>query len=99
MREYFLDIPTILIAIIIYIYIIKLTIEEFLLKKQIILIVFIIEILGLIYDGVIILLGFSMSDSVLLFFNKLRFIFHGILVPLLITFSGYALNLKGMFFI
>ena len=54
MREYFLDIPTILIAIITYIYIIKLTIEEYLLKKEIILIAFIIEILGLIYDGVII---------------------------------------------
>ena len=98
MREYFLDIPTILIAAIIYIYIIKLSIDVFLLKKQLILILFIVQILGLIYDGIVILLGFSMSESVLMFFNKFRFIFHGLLVPLLIIFCGNALNLKGKFF-
>ena len=95
MREYFIDIPTIIIGIIIYIIIFILTILEYLIKKELILIFFLAEIIGLIYDGTIILLGFSMSDNVLLFFNKLRFILHGFLVPLLILFSGYALNLEG----
>ena len=98
MREYLLDIPTIIIAICIYIIISKLTISAFLLKKEIILILLLIEIIGLIYDGIIILLGFSMSDNVLRFFNRLRFIFHGLLVPLLVVFCGYALNLSEMKF-
>ena len=83
MREYLLDIPTITIGIIIYIIISKLTISKYLIKKEIILILFLFSIFGLIYDGVIILLGFSMSDNVLRFFNRLRFIFHGLLVPLI----------------
>ena len=98
MREYYLDIPTIVIAIIIYIYITKLSIEEYLVKKQIILILFIIQILGLIYDCFIILIGFSLPEYILLFFNKLRFIFHGLLVPLLILFTGNALQLEGGFY-
>ena len=98
MREYLLDIPTIIIGIIIYIIISKLTISEYLLKKEIILILLLIQIFGLLYDGVIILLGFSMSNNVLRFFNRLRFVFHGLLVPLLVVFCGYALNLKKMKF-
>ena len=98
MREYFLDIPSIIIGIIIYIIIFKLTISYYINNKDIILICFLIEIFGLIYDGGIILLGFLMSDSVLIFFNRLRFILHGILVPLLILFSGYAINATGIYF-
>ena len=98
MRDYYLDISSIIIGIIIYIIISKLTISHYLNNKDIIIIFFLIEIFGLIYDGAIILLGFLMSDSVLLFFNRLRFILHGILVPLLILFSGYALNATGKYF-
>ena len=98
MREYYLDIPSIIISIIIYIIIIKLSISYYLNNKDIILIFFLIEIFGLIYDGAIILLGFLMSDSVLFFFNRLRFILHGILVPLLILFSAYAINATGKYF-
>ena len=57
-----------------------------------------IQVFGLIYDGVIILLGFSMSNNVLRFFNRLRFVFHGLLVPLLVLFCTHALNLKKMKF-
>ena len=39
-----------------------------------------------------------MSEVILLFFNRLRFIFHGLLVPLLIIFSAYALNVIGKYF-
>lgn len=98
MREYFLDIPSIIIGIIIYNIISKLTISYYLNNKDIILIFFLIEIFGLIYDGAIILLGFLMSGGVLLFFNRLRFILHGILVPLLILFSAYALKSTGRAF-
>ena len=98
MREYFLDIPTIIIGIIIYIFISKLSISRYFETKEKILILFVVQIFGLIYDGLIILLGFSMSEGVLMFFNQLRFIFHGILVPLLILFSGYALDLKNISF-
>ena len=98
MREYYLDIPSIIIGIIIYIIISMLTISYYLNNKEIILIFFLIEIFGLIYDGAIILLGFLMSDTILIFFNRLRFILHGILVPLLILFSGYAINAKGKYF-
>jgi len=98
MREYFLDIPSIIIGIIIYSIISKLTISYYLNTKDIILIFFLIEIFGLIYDGAIILLGFLMSGGILLFFNRLRFILHGILVPLLILFSAYALKSTGRVF-
>ena len=98
MREYFLDIPSIIIGIIIYSIISKLTISYYLNTKDIILIFFLIEIFGLIYDGAIILLGFLMSGGILLFFNRLRFILHGILVPLLILFSAYALKSTGRAF-
>lgn len=98
MREYFLDIPSIIIGIIIYSIISKLTISYYLNNKDIILIFFLIEIFGLIYDGAIILLGFLMSGGILLFFNRLRFILHGILVPLLILFSAYALKSTGRVF-
>ena len=37
-----------------------------------------------------------MSDNVLRFFNRLRFIFHGF--PLINIFCGYALNLKEIKF-
>ena len=97
MREYYLDIPSIIIGIIIYIIISKLTISDYLNNKDIILIFFLIEIFGLIYDGAIILLGFLMPDSVLIFFNRLRFILHGVLVPLLILFTAYALKSKEMY--
>ena len=95
MREYFLDIPSFIIGLIIYIIISKLSISEYLIKKDLILIFFLVDIFGSIYDQIIILLGFSMSDSILLFFNRLRFILHGLFVPLLILYSGYALNLEG----
>ena len=39
-----------------------------------------------------------MSGGILLFFNRLRFILHGILVPLLILFSAYALKSTGRVF-
>ena len=92
MREYFLDIPTIIIGVIIYIIIAKLSLTKYLSSKEKILIFFIIEIFGLIYDGFIILIGFAFSEGVLIFFNQLRFILHGLLVPLLILFSAYALK-------
>ena len=47
MREYYLDIPSIIIELIIYIYITKLSIGQFLAKKEILLLFFIIQILGL----------------------------------------------------
>ena len=39
-----------------------------------------------------------MTENILLFFNKLRFIFHGLIVPILILFSAYALHLEECFF-
>ena len=39
-----------------------------------------------------------MSDNVLRFFNRLRFIFHGLLVPLINIFCGYALDIKEIKF-
>ena len=39
-----------------------------------------------------------MPNNLLLSFNKLRFILHGLLVPLLILFCGYALNASGKFY-
>ena len=98
MREYLLDLPSFIISLTIYIFISKLTIQKYFQTRDYILIIFLILELGLIYDIIIILLGFLMPNDLLLFFNKLRFILHGILVPSLILFCGYALNASGKFY-
>ena len=47
------------------------------------------------YDGIVLLIGFLLPESLLIFLNKFRFIFHGLLVPLLILFCGYKLDASG----
>ena len=64
------------------------------LKKKPIVICTVLVTLGLILDAVIIGLGAFLPDDVLRAISPVRFVAHGILIPLLFPIIGYALNLK-----
>ena len=64
------------------------------LKKRPIVICSVLVTFGLILDAVIIGLGAFLPESVLAAISPVRFIAHGILIPLLFPICGYALKLK-----
>ena len=50
---------------------------------------------GLLYDALILALGSFLQDGVLLLaMSRMRYVFHGALIPLIFAICGYALNLK-----
>ena len=98
MKEYLLDFKSLIISLIVYSYISKLTFSLWIKTKNHIIFIFLMLIFGLIYGIIIILLGSFINDNLLLLLNKFRFIFHGLFVPLLILFCGYALNLSGILY-
>ena len=51
--------------------------------------------LGLLFDAVAILLGSVLPAAVLAPVSRLRFIFHGVLVPLLLPLGAYAMGWTG----
>ena len=64
------------------------------LKKRPIVICSVLVTFGLILDAVIIGLGAFLPGSVLAAISPVRFVAHGILIPLLFPICGYALKLK-----
>ena len=48
---------------------------------------------GLFYDALIIALGWFLDDGARFFLSRLRFVFHGALIPLLFAICAYALDL------
>lgn len=50
--------------------------------------------LGLIYDALIIVLGSTLAPGALAALSQLRFVFHGLLVPLLLPIGAYAMDMK-----
>jgi hypothetical protein len=64
------------------------------LKKRPIVICSVLVTFGLILDAVIIGLGAFLPESVLAAISPVRFVAHGILIPLLFPICGYALKLK-----
>ncbi len=64
------------------------------LRKKPIVICTALVTLGLILDAVIIGLGAFLPNDVLKAISPVRFVAHGVLIPLLFPITGYALNLK-----
>lgn len=95
-RDFFeaICLPSIIICTVLYVVIFILSIREYLKIKRLVFILLLIQCVGFVYDGLIMLIGYSMSDSVLKGFNIVRYILHGILVPILIAFTGYALQFR-----
>ena len=95
-REFFesIALPSIIVCTILYVVIFILSIREYLKLKRLVFILLLIQCVGFVYDGLIMLIGYSMSDNVLKGFNIVRYILHGIMVPILIAFTGYALQFR-----
>ena len=68
--------------------------REYFKIKRLVFILLMIECIGFIYDGLIMLIGSKLSDSALKSTNIIRQILHGILIPILIPFTGYALQFR-----
>ena len=63
-------------------------------KKQMIALLSFLVTIGLIIDALLIGLGSVLSEGLLALLSPIRFIAHGLLIPLLFPVCGYALNLK-----
>lgn len=63
-------------------------------KKQMIALLSFLVTIGLIIDALIIGLGSALKGDLLAAISPVRFIAHGLLIPLLFPVCGYALNLK-----
>ncbi|MDO4414387.1 MAG: hypothetical protein Q4C20_04865, partial [Erysipelotrichaceae bacterium] len=63
-------------------------------KKQMIALLSFLVTIGLIIDALIIGLGSALNGDLLAAISPVRFIAHGLLIPLLFPVCGYALNLK-----
>ena len=85
---------SIIVCTVLYALIFVLSIREYLKLKRLVFILLMIECIGFIYDGIIMVSGKKMSDNILKGTNILRYILHGILVPTLIAFTGYALQFR-----
>ena len=79
---------------VLYAIIFILCIREYFKLKRLVFILLMIECLGFIYDGLIMLIGKKLSDNALKSTNVIRYVLHGILVPILIAFTGYALQFR-----
>ena len=95
-REFFETIAmgSIIACTVLYALIFALSIREYLKMKRLVFILLMIECLGFIYDGIIMLIGKELSEDTLKGTNIVRYILHGILVPILIIFTGYALQFR-----
>ena len=95
-RDFFESIAlgSIIVCLVLYVIILILSFREYFKLRRLVFILLIIECLGFIYDGLIMLIGTKMSNNVLKGTNIVRYILHGILVPILITFTGYALQFR-----
>ena len=85
---------SIIVCTVLYALIFVLSIREYLKMKRLVFILLMIECIGFIYDGIIMMAGKKMSKSTLKGTNIFRYILHGILVPCLIAFTGYALKFR-----
>ena len=95
-RDFFETIAfgSVIVCLILYILILALSIREYFKIKRLVFILLIMECIGFIYDGLILLIGTKLSDDALKGTNIVRYILHGILVPILIAFTGYALQFR-----
>ena len=95
-RDFFETIAfgSVIVCLILYILILALSIREYFKIKRLVFILLMIECIGFIYDGLIMLIGTKLSDDTLKGTNIVRYILHGILVPILIAFTGYALQFR-----
>ena len=85
---------SVIVCTILYSLVLGLSIWQYLKMKRLVFILLMIECVGFIYDGLIMLIGKKLSDSALKGTNIIRYILHGILVPTLIAFTGYALQFR-----
>ena len=85
---------SVIVSTVLYTLIFGLSIREYLKMKRLVFILLMIECIGFIYDSLIMLIGTKLSDSALKGTNIIRYILHGILVPLLIALTGYALQFR-----
>ena len=92
-REFFEKIAfgSVIVATVIYALIFGLSIREYFKMKRLVFILLMIECVGFIYDSIIMLIGKELSDDSLKGTNIVRYILHGILVQILLAFTGYAL--------
>jgi hypothetical protein len=88
-----ISLGTIIVSLVLYAIIFQLSLLEYLKLKRVEFILLLLDCLGFIYDGLILTLGALMSEGILYGTNFLRYILHAILVPILIVFTGYALEL------
>ena len=95
-REFFEKIAfgSVIVATVVYALIFGLSIREYFKMKRLVFILLMIECVGFIYDSIIMLIGKELSDDSLKGTNIVRYILHGILVPILIAFTGYALQFR-----
>ena len=95
-REFFQKIAfgSVIVATVIYALIFGLSIREYFKMKRLVFILLMIECVGFIYDSIIMLIGKELTDDSLKGTNIVRYILHGILVPILIAFTGYALQFR-----
>ena len=95
-REFFEKIAfgSVIVATVVYALIFGLSIREYFKMKRLVFILLMIECVGFIYDSIIMLIGKELSDDSLKGTNIVRYILHGILVPTLIAFTGYALQFR-----
>lgn len=95
-RDFFETIAfgSVIVCTILYVLIFALSIREYFKIKRLVFILLMIECIGFIYDGLIMLIGTKLSDDTLKGTNIVRYILHGILVPILISFTGYALQFR-----
>ena len=85
---------SIIASLVVYAIIFVLSVLEYLKLKRLVFILLLVDCVGFIYDGLILVLGRVMSDDALKGTNIVRYFLHGILVPILIAFTGYALRFR-----
>ena len=95
-RDFFEKIAfgSVITCTILYALVFGLSIREYFKMKRLVFILLMIECVGFIYDSLIMLIGKELSDDSLKGTNIIRYILHGILVPILIAFTGYALQFR-----
>ena len=79
---------------VLYAIIFILCIREYFKIRRLVFILLMIECVGLLYDSLIMLIGKNLSDNALKITNIFRYVLHAILVPILIAFTGYALQFR-----
>ena len=95
-RDFFEKIAfgSLIASAVLYALIFVLSLREYFKMKRLVFILLMIECIGFIYDSLIMLIGKELSEESLKGTNIVRYILHGILVPILIAFTGYALQFR-----